>query len=253
MDAASAFFQSFSSPPRYASLKRFTPLSPRVQHHLLKVYSTLAAAVVLSCFGIYLHILLRIGGILTTIGFVVSTLWLISTSSSPTEEGKRLKLLAVAAACQGASLGPLVELVLEFDSRILVTAFIGTAAIFVCFSAAAFFARRREFLFLGGILGSIVTAFCWLQFASMLFGGSSLYFMVEIYGGLLLFVGYVLFDTQMIIEKADRGDLDYVKHCLDLFIDFAAIFVRVLVILTKNAGERTEKDSRERRNNTRRR
>jgi len=35
--------------------------------------------------------------------------------------------------------------------------------------------------------------------------------------------------VQLIIEKANAGQLDHVKHALDLFVDFAAIFVRLLV------------------------
>ncbi len=49
-----------------------------------------------------------------------------------------------------------------------------------------------------------------------------------------MFMGYVLFDTQMIIERANRGDYNYVKHALDLFVDFAAIFVRLLVIMVSH-------------------
>lgn len=33
----------------------------------------------------------------------------------------------------------------------------------------------------------------------------------------------------MIVEKANAGQMDHVKHALDLFVDFAAIFVRLLV------------------------
>ena len=46
-----------------------------------------------------------------------------------------------------------------------------------------------------------------------------------------MFVGYIVVDTQEIIEKAHMGDLDYVNHSLTLFTDFVAVFVRVLIIM----------------------
>ena len=53
---------------------------------------------------------------------------------------------------------------------------------------------------------------------------------------------------QVIVEKAERGDSDHIKHALDLFVDFAAIFVRILVIMLQNTERREEKpDSRRRR------
>ena len=54
---------------------------------------------------------------------------------------------------------------------------------------------------------------------------------LQLYFGLLVFVGYIVVDTQDIIEKAHLGDLDYVKHALTLFTDFAAVFVRILIIM----------------------
>ncbi|MBA0593311.1 hypothetical protein Gorai_010262, partial [Gossypium raimondii] len=91
-------------------------------------------------------------------------------------------------------------------------------------------ARRREYLYLGGLLSSGVSMLLWLHFASSIFGGSTALFKMEIYLGLLVFVGYMVVDTQDIIEKAHLGDLDYVKHALTLFTDFVAVFVRILII-----------------------
>ena len=58
---------------------------------------------------------------------------------------------------------------------------------------------------------------------------------LQLYFGLLVFVGYIVVDTQEIIEKAHFGDLDYVKHALTLFTDFAAVFVRILIIMVSYA------------------
>ncbi len=41
--------------------------------------------------------------------------------------------------------------------------------------------------------------------------------------------------VQLIIERAYAGEKDHVKHALDLFVDFAAIFVRILVRLVLEA------------------
>ena len=54
---------------------------------------------------------------------------------------------------------------------------------------------------------------------------------VQLYGGLLLFCGFVLFDTQLIVEKFNLGDNDYIWHSLGLFLDFVNIFRRLLIIL----------------------
>ena len=48
--------------------------------------------------------------------------------------------------------------------------------------------------------------------------------------------GFVLYDTQVIIEKRRAGDKDFVAHSVDLFIDFISIFRRLLVILAQNAN-----------------
>ncbi|OAY56779.1 bax inhibitor 1 isoform X2 [Manihot esculenta] len=247
MDAFASFFDSQSASRNrwtYDSLKNFRQISPVVQTHLKQVYLTLCCALVASAAGAYLHILWNIGGLLTTFACLGCMAWLLSTP--PYEEQKRVALLMAAGLFEGASIGPLIDLAIEIDPSVLITAFVGTSVAFGCFSAAAMLARRREYLYLGGLLSSGLSILLWLQFASSIFGGSAAIFKFELYFGLLVFVGYVVVDTQDIIEKAHLGDLDYVKHALNLFTDFIAVFVRILIVMLKNSAEKEERKKKRR-------
>ncbi|KAH7834791.1 hypothetical protein Vadar_019759 [Vaccinium darrowii] len=206
MEAFSSFFESQSGSRNswsYDSLKNFRQISPIVQNHLKQVYLSLCCALIAAAVGSYLHILWNIGGLLTTLACMGSIVWLLSTP--PYEEKKRVTLFMASALLQGASIGPLIELAIEIDPSILVSAFVGCAVAFGCFSMAAMLAKRREYLYLGGLLSSGLSILFWLHFASSLFGGSATLFKFELYFGLLVFVGYIVVDTQDIIEKAHFG------------------------------------------------
>ncbi|WVZ11993.1 hypothetical protein V8G54_016523 [Vigna mungo] len=231
MDAFTSFFDSRNR-WNYDTLKNFRLISPIVQNHLKKVYFTLCFAVVAAAVGAYLHVLLNVGGFLTTVACVGSSVWLLSTS--PSEEKKRVTLLMASSLFQGASIGPLIYLAIQIEPR------------YVLCGGAALVARRREYLYLGGLLSSGLSILLWLHFASSIFGGSTALFKFELYFGLLLFVGYIIVDTQEIVERAHLGDLDYVKHALTLFTDLVAVFVRILVIMLKNSAERNEKKKKRR-------
>ncbi|XP_047983464.1 bax inhibitor 1-like [Salvia hispanica] len=247
MDSFSSFVDSQSSSRNrwsYDSLKNFRQISPVVQTHLKQVYLSLCCALLASAVGVYLHILWNVGGILTLLGCMGCIFWLLATPFH--QEKKKVSLLMAVALLEGASIGPLVKLAIEFDPSILVSAFVGCSLAFGCFSGAAMVARRREYLYLGGLLSSGLSILLWLHVASSIFGGSMALFKFELYFGLLVFVGYIVVDTQDIIEKAHLGDLDYVNHSLTLFTDFVGVFVRVLIIMLKNASEKEEKKKKRR-------
>jgi len=46
-----------------------------------------------------------------------------------------------------------------------------------------------------------------------------------------MFLGYVVYDTQEIIEKAYIGSQDYVYHALTLFVDFICVIVGILIVM----------------------
>lgn len=50
--------------------------------------------------------------------------------------------------------------------------------------------------------------------------------------------GFVIYDTQLIIEKYHMGSKDFILHSLDLFVDFVNIFRHLLIILTQKVKVR---------------
>jgi FtsH-binding integral membrane protein len=228
-----------------ATLFKFTDLDTRVQKHLAKVYTTLTFAVALATLGVAADLVSHVGGALTTLAAVGSLLWLGFTTPADSPS-KRYGLLGTFAFCQGTSLGPLVGLAIAVNPSIVLTAALSTTAVFTCFTFSALFTRRRSYLFLGSWLSSAVLGMMAIRLGGWLFGLGRFGFEVELYLGLLVFSGYVLFDTQLIVERASAGDMDHVKHALDLFVDAVAILVRVMVILIKNQ-EKKERDERRKR------
>ncbi|GKD23041.1 bax inhibitor 1-like protein [Tanacetum coccineum] len=232
------------------SYKNLHQIHPLVQAHLKRVYLALCFALSSSALGAYLHICWNIGGVLTTLATLGVICLLLGMP--PHETKIRASLLMVAALLQGASIGPLIKLAINLNPSILVSTFVGTAVVFACFSVAAMIARRREYLYLGGILSSGLSLLIWVQFASSIFGGSW-GFKISLYFGLLVFAGYMIYDTQDIIERAHLGDFDYVTHALILFTDFIGVFVRILInqitslILCADKKEQMRKKSAENR------
>jgi len=146
----------------------------------------------------------------------------------------------------GLGLGPLIETVLRLSPSILPVALVTTSLVFVSFSLSALYTRRRSYLFLGGIVSSALSVLLFLSILYYFFQ-SRLLFNIHLYGGLVIFCLYVLYDTQMMVERAEAGSTDVAGHALELYMDVASIFVRLLVILTKNKKNSDEEDNKRRR------
>jgi len=212
------------------------------------VYTTLAAATAIAAAGAWANAGGALSPGLPAIIFLACALGLRFTSP-PTNSAAyydagasgtpaRLGLLAGAAGAQGAALGPLVGAASALAPGALVAALAGAATVFACFSASALLARRRSYLFLGGALSSAVSILLGLQFASLFMGGGPALFQAELVGGLLLFLGYVLFDSQAMVERAAAGRRDFVGDALTLFVDLVAIVSRLLVLLLQQQQQR---------------
>lgn len=219
----------------FDALFKLSQISHSTRVHLKNVYSSLAVCMFVAAAGSYVHVVTRLfqGGLLSVFGSLGLMIWLAMTPHNPETEKKRLAILAGFAFLTGVGLGPTLDFVIAVNPSIIVTAFLGTSVIFICFTLSALYAKRRSYLFLGGTLMSGLS-FLSLMFLMNIFLGSVMLFKVHMYLGLFIMCGFVLFDTQLIIEKAENGDKDYVWHCVDLFLDFITIFRKLMIILAMN-------------------
>ena len=95
-----------------------------------------------------------------------------------------------------------------------------------------------------GMLFSGLSLMFWLSFFNLFLRLDGL-MTIQLYLGLLVMAGFVLYDTQLIVAKARLGLTDYVWHASELFTDVIGIFVRLLIILTRN--RESDEDRRRRR------
>ncbi|XP_034840758.1 bax inhibitor 1 [Maniola hyperantus] len=208
-------------------------LEPPVRQHLKNVYGTLMMTCGAASAGVYVDMYTRFqAGILSTIAGAALMLMLIATPDTGKNTKLRLGYLLGFGLATGMGLGPLLEYVSIIDPAIIVTALLGTTLVFVCFSIAAMLGERGSWLFLGGPLMTLITSMSLMTLMN-LFMQSFILSQIHIYVGLMAMCGFVLFDTQLIIEKRRMGSKDFVQHALELFIDFVGMFRRLLIILTQ--------------------
>ncbi|NWZ70655.1 BI1 inhibitor, partial [Acrocephalus arundinaceus] len=214
----------------FDALFKFSHISASTQEHLKRVYGSFAICMFVAAAGAYINVVTHLFqfGLLTGLGALGLMVWLTATPHSRETEQKRLGMLVGFAFLTAGPKTPLTPF--SLSPSILPTAFLGTATIFACFSLSALYARRRSYLYLGGFLLSGLTL---ILLSSLInaFVRSTWLFTANLYVALMIMCGFVLFDTQLIIEKAESGDKDYIWHCVDLFLDFVNIFRELLMIL----------------------
>lgn len=167
------------------------------------------------------------------------------------DEKTRIGYLWALSFCMGFLVGPVMHHLAEFEPMILVQAVSYTAIMFGCFTAFAMFSKRRSLLFLGGIISSLMACMFWYRMITWMFGASK-YGMGEmgmVYMVLSLFIAclYVIYDTQLIIEKSERGDKDVPTHTMTLFMDLFDLFIKIVQLLMelKDKNERKERNKRD--------
>jgi FtsH-binding integral membrane protein len=224
---------------------QFGRLEKNVKSHLMKVYTTMGLALIACAVGSWIHMAgIFTAGLLTAIGTIVAVIGLMAMAPSEENSAKRFSLLMTIAVMCGINQGPLLQIVASIDPSIIMTAFLATALVFICFSVSSLLSNDRKWIALGGVLSS---ALAWLLLFGFLniFIQSQLIYELKLYAGLAIFCGFVLYDTQVIVEKRRQGDDDYIGHCLTLFLDILNIFRHILILLTDKEVKRDRRNKRD--------
>jgi len=219
---------------------------PQVRTHLKNVYATLTISIMAATAGAYVHVateLLRGGGIMFALLGAGLAMGLHFTPDNGKNRTTRLGMLLGFAFLTGLGMGPLLDMAIMMNPTLVPSAFMLTSIVFAGFTGAALFAPDGKYLYLGGSLLSGLSTLIFLGFLNIFFR-SQLLFQVHLYLGLAIFCGFIMFDTQIIIEKARRGNRDFIAHSLDLFIDFVQVFRKVLVLLMQKEQTKDQKKKR---------
>ncbi|KAH9044345.1 Bax inhibitor family protein [Lactarius pseudohatsudake] len=146
-------------------------------------------------------------------------------------------------ACQAATLSPLFFL----SPAILSRAALYTCGVVGSLSYVGATATNDKYLYMGGPLLAGVTVVALTSLAPMALplGTRALAITesISLYGGLAVFSGFVLYDTQKILHHArlaERGVIarDPMKEAIGLELDMLNIFVRIVQILTMQGNKR---------------
>ncbi|KAL4070737.1 Bax inhibitor family protein [Scleroderma citrinum] len=138
--------------------------------------------------------------------------------------------------CQGATLSPLFF----FSPAILSRAALYTCGVVGALSYVGATARTDKYLYMGGPLLAGVTVVALSSLAPMALPlglrGLAVAEALSIYGGLAVFGGFVLFDTQKILQHARAAQMglitrDPMKEAISLELDMLNIFIRMVQVL----------------------
>jgi FtsH-binding integral membrane protein len=142
--------------------------------------------------------------------------------------GVNLFLLYLFAGLEGAILGPYLSLLNQAVPGVPAQAAILTATVFAGLTMYAF-VSGKDFSFLGGMLFIALIVLVVAGFLFFFFHSAALYTLYCV-AGVLIFCGWVLYDTSQIILRLQPGQ--EVIGAVSLYLDLLNLFLFILRLLS---------------------
>lgn len=146
--------------------------------------------------------------------------------------GLNIALLYTFAAIEGALLGPLMPFINEIAPGVPSQALWLTAGVFGGLTFYVF-QSGKDFSYLGGMLWGALLALI-IAGIVLFFVGSTLLHTLYCVAGVLIFCGYILYDTSQIINHL--GPDEAVVGAVELYLDILNLFMFILRLLMIFSG-----------------
>jgi len=149
-------------------------------------------------------------------------------------EPKRFYFSLLFSTFIGINSGFMMQYAHYTDKFILPSAIILTIGTFTIFSHASKHISQQAMVLMQGYLcsalwGLVMFGVFTILFPSTFGGAEILYCCI----GILVFCGFVTYDTALMYDRIRKGDIDHYHHALNLFLDIVNLFVKIVRILIK--------------------
>ncbi|KYQ93058.1 hypothetical protein DLAC_05669 [Tieghemostelium lacteum] len=213
---------------------QFNNLSQQTKNVLTRVYATFAVGLLFAVAGVMFSMFIYRPWDILFLGIIYPAYKFHTERNMET----KYKYFLLLASLIGMATGPLINFYYQENPAIILSAFMMTTGVFTCFSLFSLLSDKRMFIYMGGSLFSFSL---FILFGSIfnIFARNEAVYNMLMAGILLMECGYLIFDTQLIVFRIEKGDYDFFKHALVLLLDFVDLFRVILKIL----GSKKKKNS----------
>lgn len=163
---------------------------------------------------------------LVMVSFVLSMVLLIALHFKRKETPMNLILLAAFTVVQAYTVGVIVTF---YDVSVVLQAFFLTGAVVIGLTAFTFQTKKDFSGWGAGLMGGLMILIMG-GFLQVFVGGEITQTAMAV-GGALLFSGFIVYDTQMIMTRVSPEE--YIIATIELYLDIINLFIEILKILER--------------------
>lgn len=207
-----------------------------VHYHVGIVYRLLTELITFYALGVYIGGVFPLLSYLSFVGSFVCLYYVLSAQQEPTLYWSHVAL----STTLGINVGHIVRTLYIIDQSIVNSAISMTLLTFLTFTYVSNFVTSSHMVPVYGFLCSLLNGLVLITLFRLFFGGS--YNIMENMIALLTFSGFVTYDTFLMYDKLTRGDYNYYKHAINLFLDIVNLFVRFLEFFANKKTNQKKKN-----------